>query len=163
MSTNKKNTVANVSFLTIGALIIFPFLYMLLDRSPCLTFVGESRIVPDVVRPGMDVSIQWRVIELRHCGGLVVDRQILGAAGGIHPVGPPVPTVLRNLKPGPVLSSRDITIPLSLPNGLAVYQATVNRWAVYEIFGQHFPNFVQKWWFPMVDVRPPIPFMVQRK
>lgn len=160
MMTGKKNIIANAVLSAVSMLVIFPIIYMSFDRSPCLTFVNESKIVPDAVKPGSDASIQWRVIENRECDGVVANRIILGSDGSVHPIGPPVPTILRHLRKGPVSSSRDITIPLGVPKGIAVYQATVNRWAVYDVFGFHFPNFVQKWWFPMVDVRPPVQFTV---
>ena len=104
-------------------LIVIPITWMLVDRTPPYEYdQANSYILPDIIRPGSQVTVRWAFSRInRLCPG-TTERTIVDVRTGALVSYDPAPHALT-IRPGDKFLERSFYIPLSMEPGRKAYRA----------------------------------------
>lgn len=128
------------------AILLFPTLLIVLDRTPPFHFV-HGEITPHSVRAGEDATIIWTINEPRKLCPGVVKRTLIDSTGTVF-VMADVPTAYTEVRVGQRFA-RTFTLPKGMASGPATYRAQ--------------PYYVCNWfdrWLPIKGLSPVVTFNV---
>jgi hypothetical protein len=110
----------------IGVFVIIPSGIMLFDTRPVI-HITNAWIEPDPAAPGQTIRLTWTAVEKRSCSGSVQ----LTITDSAHQVFyyTAKPTIYHEAKDStPVTFINELTLPISIRPGPAIYSSYVTRW-----------------------------------
>ena len=120
----RREVICNSIALSIGALIVFPSIALVLDRRPVLEILSIA-IFPETARAGDTVSLVWSTLTKRECDGEVNDL-IVSSIGRIYYYAP-VTTTRKEVGVKQDFA-REFSIPTGISPGPAMYISHITRW-----------------------------------
>lgn len=144
-----RDVICHVMGAAIGLGVVFPALYMLLDRRPVLKY-DNQRILPNPVMRGERAAVAYDVVEYRQCHGYF-QRVVIDSSGHTFSFDKET-TTYRELSHPPRMRTiqREFVVPRGAAMGDATYRIYITRWC----------NLMQKYLWPMTDTTVDIKFTI---
>jgi len=148
-ATKNREIICHMLSASVGIFIMFPLLYMLLDRGPVLE-IRNPRIEPMSVERGTKMRLMWDATEYRNCDGMV-QRWIVDSAGHVFSFTNVATVYHEALQASPTRTfSRELTVPRGAAIGPALYRSRVTRWC----------NVAQQYLWPIRESPPDVQFHI---